>query len=1142
MDFIRGAIQQPVTVAVGVILIILAGLVAITRIPVQLTPSVEDTIITVTTTWEGASPQEIEQDVVNKQEEKLQGLSNLRHITSECQQGQGIIRLEFVTGTHKDDVLRAVGDKLREVPSYPENVDEPVVEASDRMNRDYIAWIIFATTDPNLDVRTLQDFVEDRIKPALERIEGMSEIGVLGGYEREAQIRFDPRRLAERGITPPELVRAIEQTNRDVSAGQVADAKSDVRLRTISQYESIEDIERTLVKNTSAGPIYLSDVADVVEAYKEARSFVRSKGQPVIAINAQREIGSNVMDVMQRLREEIARINLPGGMLDSQARRLGLGGKLTLTQVYDQTVYIDDALALVRDNIWVGGILAVLILLVFLRSIRSVGIIALAIPISVIGAFAVMVALGRTINVISLAGMAFAVGMVVDNAIVVLENIFRHLEIGKKPRQAAYDAAREVWGAVLASTLTTLVVFIPILLIKEEAGQLFRDIALAICAAVTLSLAVSILVVPCAAARVLKPKSSSGTSSNARRFLTAPLRLFDGSSTALGRVIYLLCGSLLARVVAVIALTLMSIVGTYWLMPPSDYLPTGNRNLVFGMMFPPPGYNLEQQNLIAERVEQTMRPYWQAAEFDPNTPEYEAAAANLPEISAFDFASMSMISGIKPAPIDNYFFVGFDGIMFHGAISDDPQRVVDLMPLFQHATRAEMAPGVLAFAMQVPLFQLGGSTGSAVKIDFSGADLDKVAAAAGAAYGELIQKYGVYTVQPSPSNFNLPGPEMQIVPNRKRLAEVGMTPTELGVSVQAAGDGRIIGEYRIGGETIDLKLIASAAVNQKYIEGMDDAPIATPSGAVVPLSTLADIRRVTSPPQINRINRQRSVTLEFTAPRTMPLEQAISDIDQMLAGLRQQNRISPDVETGFTGSASKLKSVQQAMLGDGSFLGTINSSVFLALLVTYLLMCVLFQSWLEPLVIMFSVPLATLGGFAALRLVYLWSEADRYMPVQKLDVVTMLGFVILIGVVVNNAILIVHQARNFMRGISDVEDVKGPLTPRRAIAESVRTRLRPIMMSTLTSVLGMAPLVLMPGAGSELYRGLGAVVLGGLLVSTIFTLILVPLLLSLVLDAQQWFRGKTPTNTPPLHSSEQAMQIPEAHPPHQPIRDRTPVG
>lgn len=1134
MNLLRAAINQPVTVSVGVILIVMAGLIAMDRIPVQLTPNVEDTIVTVTTTWEGASPREVEQEIVDKQEEKLQGLANLKRLTSESTQGMARVRLEFHVGTRKDDAVRAVGDKLREVPEYPDNVDEPVVEATDFQTRDYIAWIIFGTTDAGFDVRTLQDFAEDRIKPALERIDGMSEIGVLGGYEREAQIRFDPVLMSQRGITAAELADAIRQTNRDISAGEVPDAKSNVRVRTISQYETVDEIERTIVRFESGYPVYVGDLAEAVETYKEPMTFVRSKGEPVIAINAQREIGSNVMAVMDGLRQEIARLNRSGGVLDQQSRRLGLNGKLTLTQVYDQTVYIDDALQLVQENIWIGGALAVGILLIFLKSIRSVGIIALAIPISVVGAIVAMVTLGRTINVVSLAGMAFAVGMVVDNAIVVLENIFRHLEMGKRPMQAAYDAVREVWGAVLASTLTTIVVFIPILLIQEEAGQLFRDIALAICAAVALSLIVSVLVVPCAAARILKPmKIGPAHAERPRRggrlvrIASAPLRMFNGSADALGRMVYALCGSVLAHLAVVFALTALSLVGTWLLMPPSDYLPTGNRNLVFGMLLPPPGYNLEQQRQIGERVEPTIRPYWEAAELKPGTAEHARAVANLPKVPLFDFETMTMKDPITPPPVDNYFFVAFDGIMFHGAISQDPNRVVDVLPLFQHATRAENAPGVLAFAFQAPLFQLGGSTGSAVKVDFAGGDLEEVSAAADAAYAELVQKYGPFTVQPSPANFNLPGPELQVIPNRRRLAEAGMTPAQLGNAVQAGGDGAIIGEYRVGGETIDLKLIRKAAVDQRYMTGIEDAPIATPSGAVLPLSSLAELRRVTSPPQINRIARQRSVSLEFTPPRTLPLEQAINEIDQMIAGMRSTGRISPDVETGFTGSASKLKSVQRVLLGDGSLWGTINSAMFLALIVTYLLMCVLFQSWLHPLVIMFSVPLATLGGFLALRLVYIWTQADRYMPIQKLDVVTMLGFVILIGVVVNNAILIVHQSLNFMRGKSDTdregradlaglerqadfslsEEAKGrALPPRRAIAESVRTRLRPILMSTLTSVLGMAPLVLKPGAGSELYRGLGAVVLGGLLVSTIFTLILVPLLMSLVVDAQMFVR------------------------------------
>lgn len=1113
MDIVRLMIRQPVTVAVGVILIVISGILAVQRIPVQLTPNVEDTIIAVTTFWEGASPEEIEQEIVNEQEEKLQGIANLRAMTSFSRQNEGTIRLEFGVGTPKEVALREVSDKLREVPDYPDNADEPVVEASDPESRDYIAWIVLGTTDPEFDVRTLFDFTEDRVKPAIERVEGVSEVNVLGGREREVQIRFDPVHLAQRGITATGLVTAIRGANGNISAGEVPDGQSDVRVRTISQYESVEHVENTVIGYEDGVPILVRDVAEVVETFKEMRSYVRAKGQNVLAINVQREVGTNVMEVMDGVKAAIAQINAEGGVLEGEAKRLGLNGGFVLKQVYDQTVYIDQAISLVQSNIWIGGGLAVVVLLLFLRSVSSVGIVALAIPISVVGAFVVMVAMGRSINVVSLAGMAFAVGMVVDNAIVVLENIYRHLEMGKKPMQAAYAGAREVWGAVLASTLTTVVVFIPILLVQEEAGQLFRDIALAICAAVSLSLIVSISVIPTASARLLRQRNGTRKPHSKRN----PLRwfgmamgwffgLFAWIPDAVAGTIRAACGSWIVRIAVVLFMTIGSLVGSWALMPPSDYLPTGNRNLVFGLLIPPPGKNIQQQEEIGRRVEETIRPYWEASEFEKGTPEYEKAWAALPKVAS----GMPWAPGpeITPPPIDNYFFVGFGTQMFHGAITTEDSKVVDVIPLFGKATRSEVLPGTIAFAFQLPLFRTGGITGSGVKVDFKGDDLDAVTGAASAVFNRLAGEFGYGAVQSDPQNFNLRGPELQIVPDRVRLSDVGMVPTDLGLAVQAAGDGAIIGDYRVGGDTIDLKVIAKSAVDARTIAGLQDLPVATPSGHAVSLGSLAEVRRVTSPPQINRVNRQRAITVDFSAPTGVPLEEAIGIIETAVAAERDAGNIPAGIDIGYTGSASKLKSVRTALLGDGTLAGTFASSLFLALLVVYLLMCVLFQSWLRPLVIMFAVPPATFGGFLGLAVVHWWSVKDRYAPVQNLDVLTMLGIVLLIGIVVNNAILIVHQALNFMRGVGEGEDDKiEPMSARDAITESVRTRVRPIMMTSVTSVAGMLPLVLMPGSGSELYRGMGGVVVGGMLMSTVFTLVLVPLLFSLVMDMQRVVNG-----------------------------------
>ena len=1092
MNIVGLAIRQPVTVAVGVILLIMAGLIAATRIPIQLTPNVDSTIISVNTIWEGASPGEVEQNIIDKQEERLLGLSNLRLVTSSSEQGRGRIRLEFFTGTDKAEALREVSDKLREVSDYPAGVDEPVISATDRESRDYIAWIVFGTTDPDFDIRILRDFALDRIEPALERVAGIAEINVLGGREREVQIRVDPVSLAQHGITPTRFAQAIRDTNQNISAGQRADGKLDVRIRTIGQYETLSQIEDTVLLDTDAGEVRVRDVAEVVQTHKEPMSFVRSRGRPVIAINAEREIGSNVMKVMAGLREAVAELNAPGGLLDSHARHLGLDGTLQLTQVYDQTRYISDALALVRNNIFIGGGLATLVLILFLRSLRSVGIIAGAIPICVVGAVVAMVAMGRSINVISLAGMAFAVGMVVDNAIVVLENIFRHLEMGKTPRKAAYDGAREVWGAVLASTLTTIVVFIPILMIAEEVGQLFRDIALAICAAVALSLVISVTVIPTTAARLLR-----GGGASSRRGPGSQ----GGLSSAIGRLIYTICGSTSARLGIIGLLTAVSVVGTITLMPAADYLPQGNRNLVFGLIIPPPGYNIAQMEVLADRIEETVRPFWEAGMLKDDPEAYREAVARLPEVPTFNWMTMQPGPPVVPPSIENYFLVSFEGILFHGAVSDDPRRVIDYLALFSHATRSEVIPGVLAFPLQVPLFQVGGSTGSAIKLQLAGGDLREVTRCAEVVFKALNASALFNQVQPVPSNFTFPAPELQVHPDLVRLSELGLTTNDIGLAVRAAGDGAIIDEYHIGGEAIDLKIIAADAVDQTTIVGLEDLPLATATGAIVPLSSIATIKRVGTPQEIARVWRQRSVSFEATPAPGVPMEKAMAELESMIEGFRQRGDIPPTVSSSLAGSASKLQDVRTALLGDGTILGVINSSLVLALGVVYLLMCVLFQSFLQPLVIMFSVPLATLGGFVALAAVAMWSTMDRYMPIQTMDVLTMLGFILLIGVVVNNAILIVHQTHRFM--VTDVDvgnGLRGPLEPRRAIAEAVRTRIRPIFMSTLTSAGGMAPLVLMPGSGSELYRGLGSVVVGGLLVSTIFTIFLTPLLLSLVLE------------------------------------------
>jgi HAE1 family hydrophobic/amphiphilic exporter-1 len=400
-----------------------------------------------------------------------------------------------------------------------------------------------------------------------------------------------------------------------------------------------------------------------------------------------------------------------------------------------------------------------------------------------------------------------------------------------------------------------------------------------------------------------------------------------------------------------------------------------------------------------------------------------------------------------------------------------------------------------------------------------GDDLDRVKAAAGAMMGRFMGKFGPMSVQPDPANFATPGVEVRVRPDQRRLSDAGLSSQDLTLSVAAAGDGALIDEYKAGGDSIDLVIIdresAEAAAMQRSsdVDQVADVPVALPSGRLSTVGQLAAVERGAAPTQINHVDRQRSVRLQITPPPTMALEEAVAAIGAELDGARKDGSIPPGVTTEVAGTASALADVRAELVGDGTTVGFVTSTVFLALLVCYLVMAVLFQSFRLPFVIMFSVPLAAVGGFAALFVVFIVSLTSPTLPMQSLDVLTMLGFVILIGVVVNNAILLVHQTLNFQRGtadetpsdaafrgLPDAPEVRegGKLPLKAAIAESVRTRVRPILMSALTSIAGLLPLIFAPGAGSELYRGLGAVMGGGLLVSTVFTIVVVPLVMALL--------------------------------------------
>jgi len=508
------------------------------------------------------------------------------------------------------------------------------------------------------------------------------------------------------------VVTRLRAADISVSAGDVEEGKRRYVVRAEGELNTVEAVEEVVLRSGAAGTgnalgrVFVRDVAEVRFGYKEAVAVIRQRGSPSIAVNAVRETGANVIETMEGIREAIA--ELKAGPL----KRAGL----TLEQVYDETVYIESAIDLVINNIWIGGVLAATILMLFLRSPRATLVVSLAIPVSIVASFVAMAALGRTLNVISLAGIAFAVGMVVDAAIVVLENIYRLRQEGRPVAQAAYEGARQVWGAILVSALTTVLVFLPILVMELEAGQLFRDLAVAISVSVMLSLVVAVTVIPALASRLL------GGRGGALKPVALPVIDHFGRAFAwlVRAYAWVVVRSRLIGLTVVTGITAVAILGAATFLPKLEYLPEGNRNLVFGVILPPPGYNLDTTLEIAERIESVARPLW----------EQEPDAAN------------------EVPSIRHFFFVAFRGTTFLGGAAVDPTRVRELIPVLSEPIFSE--PGTFGFISQRSLFGRGIGGGRSIELNVSGQDLEEILGVAQRAAGKIARRVPARGGQPVP--------------------------------------------------------------------------------------------------------------------------------------------------------------------------------------------------------------------------------------------------------------------------------------------------------------------------------------------------------------------------------------------------------
>jgi HAE1 family hydrophobic/amphiphilic exporter-1 len=1074
VDPVRFAVERPYTVAVGVILALIFSVLAYLRIPIQLKPTVDNPIIEVSTVYRGAGPVEVEERITREIEDLLQSVDGLDKLTSKSVEGRSEVLLEYAWGVDKDRAVIDVINKLSELRDLPTDAEQPVVSLTNQLGGNAVMWI--SVIGP-YEVNRLRQIVKDQVEPLLERVPGVGSLMVVGGEEREVRVLVDPERLASRGIPVADLVAALQGGALDMRGGTLETVTRQFVVRTEGRSTDPRDIEQIVVRRDAGGTVRVGDVARVVDGYRETTSIVHNETGPIVAIGVRSEPGANVVTLIDGLDAELTGLN-------QRFREAGLD--LSLQPVYRDTTYLNKALDFVLSSLWQGALLAVIVLLVFLRSVRSVVIVALSIPISLVTVFLVMDAFGRTLNVVSLAGLAFAAGMVVDNAIVVLENTFRHLEMQKSAREAARDGGREVWGGVLASTLTTIAVFVPILGIEAEAGQLFADLALAISAAVGISLLVSLTVIPCMCAVLYGGRSVRG--GHARRepdtggapslaalaagadpgagpgqasassaagasgaLPSAPgvASLPMGGAFGLGRL-----GGSYARAMAgltgrggaprtrrlvLVALVLAISVGTVFVVPPAGYLPSGNANLIFYFGDPIPG----------------MRP--------------EAMSAHMGALEDWLRAQPEML---------RYFMV--IGLRFNGGgvILKDEFANGPGLDAFQQ----RMLPQCLAvpgFRSLIPirntLFRDGGKQ---FTLEITGPDFATLSGAA----ERMMQELNTWpSVQRVTSDYVEGRPELKVRADPHLASEAGLSVRDVGRVVETALAGQIVATYSDGSRDYDVNLV----VPQERIRNEHDLatlPLITPSGQRTTLGAVARVQRGTGPQSVNRLERRRAVTLSVNLRPEAVLQSVLEDVAARALAPTLAT-LPPDYRIEMGGSADKFTST----------LASLTGSFWLAILITYLLLVALFRSWVSPFVILVSVPLALTGGLVGITL------AHHLSPDASFDLLSMLGFVILAGIVVNNAILIVHQCNN-LRELG--------LERRAALAEAALNRLRPILMSVTTTVFGMLPLAIGSGSGAELYQGLAAVVVGGLILSTLFTLFLVPALLTLGWDLEETLRRR----------------------------------
>jgi len=1002
------SIQRPVFATVMSLAIVLFGIISFTQLPVREYPDIDPPIISVVTLYRGASSNVVETEITDVLEEQFATLEGVKTITSSSTEGGSVITIEFELNRDVNEAANDVRDRVSRIRgTLPQEIEDPVISKVDA-NAQAIVWLgLYSKSHSTLE---LSDFADRVLKEKIQRLSGVGSV-IIGGERRYAmRVWLDPLRMAAHGLTTQDVEAAIRRENAEIPGGRVEGEKREFAVRTRGELTKPEEFGAIIIAQNENDVVRLRDIADVTVGAEDERTVARWNGEPAVGLGIVKQSKASTVDVAAEIRKSLEELKtlLPEGM--------------KLDVAYDSSIFIRESISEVQETLLIATALVVLVVLAFLKSFRATIIPTLAIPVSIIGALAAVYFAGFTINILTLLGFVLAIGLVVDDAIVVLENIYRHMEMGKSRWQAAIDGSKEIGFAIVSTTIALVAVFVPLAFLSGNVGRLFNEFGVAVAVAVLISGFVALTLTPMISSQILRPLHGTSKSWASRSFdaFFEKLNLYYNNTLkwTLSHRLIAVSGGVVLLVLAIFIFTLL----------PSELVPTEDRGVGFGIVIAPEGATLEYTDTYVREIEKRL--------------------LALPERQGLFTATGLSFGG--PGSVTNSFM--FLNMKPRSERDKSQQQIVqELFP------QLISIPGVLAFVINPP--SIGADFASSpVEYVLQGDNYEELNEAVNIMMGEA-SKLG-YLINLD-TDLRLNKPQLDINIDRERASGLGLSVTDIGSTLQTFLGGLHVTNFKRGTKQYDVVIQTKPelrstpeSIQNLYIRG---------SGGLVQLANVVKVEKTVAPKELNHYNRIRSAKITASLVPGVTLGQALDDLDQIA-----QTKLPANIKKEYAGQSLEYK--------------TSSTSLYLlfllALVFIYLVLSAQFESFIHPFTILLSVPLAVFG---ALLTLFIFGET--------LNIYSQIGLIMLIGLVTKNSILIVEFSNQLhKRGESLIE----------AVVQAATIRLRPILMTSFATIFGILPIAIGLGAGGESRRPLGLVVVGGVLFSTFLTLIIVPVVYTLL--------------------------------------------